>query len=153
MNQQTFTDVEYSARKRKTRREDFLDTMDEIIPWKEWVKVIRPVYAKGKRGRPPKGIETMLRMHLLKHWFSLSETGLEDAIYDSYAMRAFMHIDFLDEQVPSAATLRRFKRLLVKNGIEEQIFADIDRRLKEQNLSLRTRELTDVSLVRLSPHK
>ncbi|MBQ6353656.1 MAG: transposase [Lachnospiraceae bacterium] len=148
MKQQTFADVEYSHRKRKTKREQFLNTMDRLIPWEYWVDEIRPYYAKGRRGRPPRGIELMLRMHLLKTWFSLSESGLEDAIYDSYAMREFMHIDFLNQQVPSAATLRRFRRLLKKNKIDEMIFADIDERLKAAGLSLRIREMTDVSVAR-----
>ena len=147
MNQQTFADVEYSHRKRKTRRELFLNTMDSLIPWEHWVGVIRPYYASGRRGRPPRGIEIMLRMHLLKEWFSLSEAGLEDAIYDSYAMRGFMHIDFLTEQVPSAATLRRFRRLLKKNGIDDMIQEDIRQRLKDAGISLRTWEMTDMSLV------
>ena len=65
MKQQTFSDIEYNSRKRKTRREEFLEIMDEIIPWDEWVSVIMPYYPSGKRGRPPKGIEKMLRMYLL----------------------------------------------------------------------------------------
>jgi len=90
MNQQTFTDFEYSNRKRKTKREEFLQVMNDIIPWHEWVALIVPYYPRGKRGRPPMGIEKMLRMYLLQTWFNLSDEGVEDAIYDSYAMRAFM---------------------------------------------------------------
>ena len=85
MKQQTFTDAEYEGRKRKTRREEFLDSMDSIIPWAQWCAVIEPHYPKGKRGRPPMGIEKMLRMYLLQAWFSLSDEGVEDAMYDSYA--------------------------------------------------------------------
>ena len=59
--------------------------MEEIIPWEEWVEYVRPYYPDGKRGRPTKGIETMLRMYLLQVWFNLSDEGVEDAIYDSYA--------------------------------------------------------------------
>ena len=66
MKQETFTDIEYSFRKKITKREEFLEIMDEIIPWDEWVGVIRPYYPKGKRGRPPMGIEKMLRMYLLR---------------------------------------------------------------------------------------
>ena len=68
--QETFTDIEYSFRKKKTKREEFLEIMDEIIPWDEWVGVIEPYYPKGKRGRPPMGIEKMLRMYLLQIWRS-----------------------------------------------------------------------------------
>lgn len=73
MKQGTFTDIEYSGRKKKTRREEFLEIMDEMIPWDEWVGVIEPYYPKGKRGRPPMGIEKMLRMYLLQIWFNLSD--------------------------------------------------------------------------------
>ena len=69
MKQETFTDIEYSCRKKKTKREEFLEIMDEIIPWDEWVSVIKPCYPEGKRGRPPMGIEKMLRMYLLQIWF------------------------------------------------------------------------------------
>ena len=84
MKQQTISDVEYSARKRKTKREEFLEIMDEIIPWEEWVEYIKPYYPSGKRGRPPKGIEKMLRMYLLQCRFNLSDEGVGDAIYSLY---------------------------------------------------------------------
>lgn len=73
MKQGTFTDIEYSVRKKKTRREEFFESMDEMIPWDEWVGVIEPYYPKGKRGRPPMGIEKMLRMYLLQIGFNLSD--------------------------------------------------------------------------------
>lgn len=109
MKQETFTDIEYSFRKKKTRREEFLEIMDEIIPWDEWVGVIEPYYPKGKRGRPPMGIEKMLRMYLLQIWFNLSDPATEDAIYDSYAMRKFTGIDFMAEAVPDETTLCKFR--------------------------------------------
>ena len=73
MKQGTFTDIEYSGCKKKTRRKEFLEIMDEIIPWDEWVGVIEPYYSKGKRERPPMGIEKMLRIYLLQIWFNLSD--------------------------------------------------------------------------------
>ena len=81
--QQTFSDMEYSNRKRITKRETFLKMMDAIIPWSEWVELIRPYYPKGERGRQPRGIEPMLRMYLLQVWFNLSDEMVEDALYDS----------------------------------------------------------------------
>ncbi|MCC8067356.1 MAG: transposase, partial [Clostridiales bacterium] len=104
MKQQTFSDIEYSNRRKKTKRETFLDSMDKMLPWDQWVNLIRPYYPSGKRGRPPKKIETMLRMYLMQNWFHLSAAAIEDSIYDSYAMRNFMHLDFLTEQVPDAST-------------------------------------------------
>lgn len=93
MSQMTFSDYEYSLRKRKTKREEFLEIMEEIIPWDEWVEFVRPYYPDGRRGRPTKGIEKMLRMYLLQIWFNLSDEGVEDAIYDSYAFRKFMKME------------------------------------------------------------
>ena len=119
MSQITFSDFEYSNRKKKTKKEEFLDVMEEIIPWDEWVGIIKPYYPNGKRGRPTKGIEKMLRMYLLQSWFNLSDEGIEDAIYDSYAFRKFMGIDFNEEQVPDATTLLKFRHLLEKNHIGE----------------------------------
>ena len=100
MKQEAFTDIEYSFRKKKTKREEFLEIMDEIIPWEEWVDVVKPYYPEGKHGRPPMGIEKMLRMYLLQIWFNLSDPATEDAIYDSYAMRKFTGIDFMTDTVP-----------------------------------------------------
>ena len=115
--QYTFTDMEYAARKRATRKDEFLCQMDKMIPWTEWVEMIRPYYPKGERGRPVCGIETMTRMYLLQMWFNLSDEGVEDAIYDSYAMRSFMRIDFMEESVPDATTLLKFRHLLEEHDI------------------------------------
>lgn len=117
MKQETFTDIEYGFRKKKTKREEFLEIMDEIIPWDEWIGVIEPYYPKGRRGRPPMGIEKMLRMYLLQIWFNLSDPATEDAIYDSYAMRKFTGIDFMTESVPDETTLCKFRHLLEANGL------------------------------------
>lgn len=89
MKQETPTDIAYSFRKKKTKREESLEIMDEIIPWDEWVGVIEPYYPKGRCGRPPMGIEKMLRMYLLQIWFSLSDPATEDAFYDSYGLHLF----------------------------------------------------------------
>ena len=123
----TFSDIEYGNRKRITKREEFLDIMEEIIPWDEWVEFVRPYYPSGKRGRPVKGIETMLRMYLLQNWFNLSDEGIEDAVYDSYAFRKFMKIDFVNEQVPDATTLLKFRHMIEKNHIGEAFFNAIKR--------------------------
>ena len=147
MQQQTFTDVEYSRRKVKTRREEFLDTMDQMIPWADWTEMIRPYYPSGRRGRPTRGIETMLRMYLLQNWFNLSDVGIEEAIYDSYAMRSFMRIDFTSEQVPDATTLLKFRHLLEKHRIGEQIFADVNARLERAGLMMHGGSIVDATII------
>ena len=147
MQQQTFTDIEYSKRKKKTRREEFLDTMDQMIPWKDWVALIEPYYPSGKRGRPTRGIETMLRMYLMQNWFNLSDAAMEDAIYDSYAMRSFMHLDFYKEQVPDATTLLKFRHLLEEHHIGEQIFADVNARLEKSGLIMHGGTIVDATII------
>ena len=131
MKQQTFSDIEYSNRRKKTKRDEFLEIMNEIIPWDEWVALIKPYYFDGRRGRPPIGLEKMLRMYLLQIWFTLSDEGVEDAIYDSYAMRKFMGIDFMQEQVPDATTLLHFRRLIEESGLGKAFFDAINRCLTE----------------------
>lgn len=147
MKQQTFSDIEYSNRKRKTKREAFLEAMDEIIPWKYWVDMIQPYYPSGKRGRPPKDIEMMLRMYFMQNWFNLSDEGIEDEIYDSYAMRSFMHLDFLTEQVPDATTLLHFRHLIERNLLGEKIFNDVKERLDQAGLIMHGGTVVDATLI------
>ena len=147
MNQMTFSDMEYSGRKRLTQKEKFLREMNNVIPWTDWVNKILPYYPKGKRGRPPRGIEVMLRMYLLQIWFNLSDEGLEDAIYDSYAMRNFVGINFLEEQVPNATTLLKFRHLLEKHNLGEAIFNDIKDRLQQAGLMMRGGTIVDATII------
>lgn len=147
MKQQTFSDIEYSNRRRKTKREEFLDSMDEMIPWDYWVSIIKPYYPSDKRGRPPKSIETMLRMYLMQNWFNLSDEGIEDAIYDSYAMRSFMHLDFLTEQVPDATTLLHFRHLIEENKIGKRIFDDVKSRLEKAGLIMHGGSIVDATII------
>ena len=147
MKQESFSDMEYSCRKKKTKREEFLEVMDEIIPWDEWVEIIRPYYPTGKRGRPPIEIEIMLRMYLLQCWFSLSDEGVEDAIYDSYAMRKFMGINFFEQDVPDATTLLHFRHLLEAHGIGKLFFDAINRCLEQAGRMMRGGSIVDATLI------
>ena len=146
-NQTGFADFEYGNRKRQTKREAFLENMDRIIPWKEWTDLIIPCYPAGKRGRPPRGIETMLRMILLQDWFNLSDEGLEDTIYDSYAFRKFMGLNFLEEQVPDATTLCKFRALLNENGLAEQIFENVKRMLDDTGKIMHGGTIVDATII------
>lgn len=147
MKQVTFSDFEYSHRKRKTKRENFLEFMDSLIPWQEWSALIEPYYPAGKRGRPPLGIEKMLRMYLLQCWFNLSDEGIEDAIYDSYALRSFMGLDFLQEQVPDATTLLKFRHLLEKHEIGEKLFHFISEQLEKNGYMMRGGSIVDATII------
>ena len=151
MKQETFSDIEYSSRKRRTKRDEFLEIMDKIIPWDEWVSFIAPFYPSGKRGRPPKGIEKMLRMYLLQVWFHLSDEGTEDAIYDSYAMRKFMGINFLEEDAPDATTLLKFRSLLEENELNKVFFEAINRVMVESGHMLKGGTIVDATIINASP--
>ena len=147
MPQITFGDIEYLNHKRKTKRECFLEQMEKVIPWGDWVKLIEAHYPSGKRGRPPRGIEKMLRMYLMQLWFNLSDEGVEEAIYDSRAMQAFMRINFLEEQVPDATTLLKFRHLLEEHKIGAAIFDDIKARLDDAGLIFHGGTIVDASIM------
>lgn len=121
--------------------------MDEIIPWDEWVGVIEPYYPKGKRGRPPMGIEKMLRMYLLQIWFNLSDPATEDAVYDSYAMRKFTGIDFLKESVPDETTLCKFRHLLEANGLNKLFFEAINRVMVQSGHMMKGGTIVDATII------
>ncbi len=150
MGQMTFSDVEYSGRKKVTQKEKFLRGMDAIIPWGSWVAKIAPYYPVGKRGRPPRGIEIMLRMYLLQIWFNVSDEGLEDAIHDIYAFQRFLGINFLEEQVPDATTLLKFRHLLERHNICEALFKDIGERLEAAGLMMRGGTIVDATIIAAS---
>ena len=145
--QQSFTDLEYSMRKRKTKREEFLETMDAITPWEEIVAMIEPYYYKNHLGRRPRGIETMFRMYLLATWFNLADEAVEDAIYDSYAMRKFMRLDFTQESVPDATTLCKFRKLINENGLGEKYFAACNEFLEQHGRMMHGGTIVDATII------
>ena len=146
--QQSLTDMEYANRKRKTKRDEFLETMDELIPWDEWCAVVAPYYPDGKREWPTRGIESMLRMYLLANWFNLSGEGVEDAVYDSYAFRKFMQVDFIgEEQVPDATTLCKFRKVHKDNGITKLLFETISRFMEKHGRIIRGRTIVDATII------
>ena len=146
-DQISFTDVEYSKRRRVSRREQFLDTMDATIPWSRWVGLIEPFYYSGSLGRKPKALETMLRMYLLQAWFSLSDEGVEDAIYYSYAMRRFLGLDFTVEQVPNATTLLHFRHLLEKHQLGRKLLESQGEIFEEQGWIMRGGTIVDATII------
>jgi len=148
--QPSFTDVEYGNRRRISRREQFLEQMDATIPWDRWVAVIEPFYyqqAPGKKGRKAKPVETMLRMYLLQAWFSLSDEGVEDAIYDSYAMRRFMGLGFGTEQVPDATTLLHFRHLLEKHELGARLLAAQQEIFEAKGWMMRGGSIIDATII------
>ena len=147
MGQQTFADMEYANRKKRTKRDEFLEIMDHVIVWEEWTALVEPYYPKGERGRPPRGAEKMLRMYLLQNWFNLSDEGVEDAIYDSYSFRKFMGVNFMDEQVPDATTLCKFRKLLDENGITKRFFSQMKGFLEKHGKLMHGGTIVDATLI------
>nr|WP_279607139.1 transposase [Burkholderia gladioli] len=98
--QMSFAEAESAGKKRVTRRQRFLDEMEKLVPWSRLLMAIEPYYPKGERGRRPIGLEQMLRIYFLQQWYSLSDEGLEDALYDSIAMRAFVEVATRSDSYP-----------------------------------------------------
>jgi len=112
----SLSDYEYSNRKKKTKRDEFLEIIDEIIPWDGCVGVILPFYYKGQRCRPPKSIGVMLRMYLLQIWFELSDECMKSAIYDSCAFLKFMGHNLLEERGLNKQIFEIINRVMVGTG-------------------------------------
>ena len=149
--QTSFSQAEFADKKKITRREKFLARMEEIIPWPVLLAVIEPFYPKGERGRPPIGLERMLRVYFLQQWYGLADEALEDALYDSQALRAFARIDLAADGVPDATTLLKFRRLLETNNLCKGLFTAINADLTARGLLLREGTLVDATLLAAPP--
>jgi len=128
--QASFSDLEYDAKKRLTRRDRFLAEIEAVTPWTLLVAELEPFYPKGEgRGRPPIGLEKMLRMYIAQQCFGFSDEAIEDALYDSQAIRRFVGMDLGRESAPDATTLLKFRRLLEKHKLTASIFETINQHL------------------------
>ena len=150
-HQTSFSQAEFADKKKITRREKFLARMEEIIPWPALLAVIEPFYPKGERGRPPIGLERMLRVYFLQQWYGLADEAIEDAIYDSQAMRGFARIDLSADGVPDATTLLKFRRLLETHDLCKGLFNAINADLAHRGLMMREGTLVDATLLAAPP--
>src|SRR5271157_4140125 len=123
--QMSFAQAEYAGKKKITRREKFLGEMERVVPWMRLVARIEPHYPKGERGRPPVGLERMLRLYFLQQWYTLADEALEDALYDSQALRNFAGIDLSADAVPDATTLLKFRHLLEAHELTQAILQEV----------------------------
>ncbi|ATQ74174.1 IS5/IS1182 family transposase [Massilia violaceinigra] len=150
--QKSFSDLEYAAKKKLTRRDVFLAKIDSVTPWSQLHALIEPFYPKVVgAGRPPIGLARMLRMYVVQQCFGLSDEGIEDAVYDSQAIRGFVGIDLSREQAPDATTLLKFRRLLEKNELTRKIFETINGHLAAQGLMMREGTIVDATLIAAPP--
>jgi len=145
--QMSFAQSEYAGKKKVTRRERFLGEMEKVVPWARLCGVIAPHYPKGERGRPPVGIERMLRIYFLQQWYGLADEALEDALYDSQAMRTFAGIDLGVEAVPDATTLLKFRHLLEACDLTRAIFGEVGAMLGERKLLMKEGTIVDATII------
>src|SRR5271165_1992125 len=117
VRQGSFSQAEYAGKKKRTRRDKFLAEMELVVPWARLFERLRPLYPKGERGRPPIGLERMLRIYFLQQWYGLADEALEDTLYDSQALRGFADIDLSGDPVPDATTVLHFRHWLEQHGL------------------------------------
>src|SRR6267378_7466656 len=132
---------------KKTRRAIFLEEMEQVVPWRELGALVEPVYPKAGNGRPPVGVERMLRIYFLQHWFNLSDPAVEETLYDSPTMRAFVGIDLGREPVPDETTVCKFRHLLEQQGLGRVLFEEVARHLQAQGLTVSTGTIVDATII------
>ncbi|MDP2451591.1 MAG: IS5 family transposase [Polaromonas sp.] len=150
MKQQTLAvaaDQTFESYRKPTRRDEFLKTMEAIVPWTALCDVIEPHYPKAGNGRPPIGLERMLRIHFLQHWFNLADLSCEEALYDSASLRRFVGIDLGREPVPDATTMLKFRRLLNDHKLGEALFAKVGQELQARGFKVNTGTIVDATII------
>ena len=145
MSQMSFSDFEYAGKRKQTRRERFLAEMDQVVPWAGLLELIEPFYPKAGGGRKPYPLETMLRIHLLQNWFSLSDPAMEEALYETTILRQFAGLSL--ERIPDETTILKFRRLLEKHELAAGILGVINGYLGDRGLSLRQGTIVDATLI------
>lgn len=133
--------------RKPTKRDTFLATMEQIVPWQALCSVIEPHYPKAGNGRPPIGLERMLRMYFVQHWFNLADEACEEALLDSTALRRFVDIDLGRERVPDGTTLLKFRRLLEQHKLGEALFAKVGEVLQARGLKVGTGTIVDAPII------
>lgn len=132
---------------KRTRKREFLDEMQRVVPWAELIALIEPHYPKGKTGRPPMGIATMLRIHFLQQWFGLSDPAMEEALHDVPLYREFADLEGPMRRLPDESTILRFRHLLEEHGLAAPMFATVNRVLQAHGLTLKTGTVVDATLI------
>ena len=125
MSQISFADAEYAGKRKKTRREVFLEEMEVVVPWQVLLKIIEPHYPVAGRGRRPYALESMLRVHLMQNWFALSDPAMEEALYEIASLRSFARLS-LNEPIPDETTILNFRHLLEVNDLAEDMLKAIN---------------------------
>jgi IS5 family transposase len=146
--QQSLATAGFEIYRKRTRRDEFLSQMNQVVPWAKLCALVEPVYPKGEgAGHPTVGLERMLRIYFLQQWFNLSDPAVEEALYDSASMCQFVGIDFGREAAPDETTVCKFRHLLEKHRLGKAIFAEVNAHLKSQGMKLSTGTIVDASII------
>jgi IS5 family transposase len=132
---------------RKTRREQFLEEMEQVVPWPELEELVRPYYPKGENGRPPVGLSIMLRIYFLQQWFNLSDPGAEDALYESAVLRRFAGVDLGRAPAPDETTILNFRHLLEKHDLGGAMLGAVNQHLESRGLRIATGTIVDATII------
>ena len=151
MTQSTFASLAWDSKGKVTRRERFLAEMDAVIPWTRLLALVEPHYPKAGQGTQPMPLPRMLRIYFLQHWFNLSDPAMEDALYDSEAMRRFAGIELSVDAVPDESTILRFRHLLERHQLTEAMFAAVRALLEERQLLLKAGTIVDATIIEAPP--
>ena len=131
---------------KRTRKREFLDEMERVVPWQALVDLVTPYAPEGRRGRPPFAVETMLRIHFMQQWFTLSDPAMEEALHDTPLLREFAALSW-DTRLPDESTILRFRHLLEKHKLARQMFDLVNDRLRAQGLLLKAGTVVDATLI------
>ena len=145
-HQLTFADSEFNGKRRKTRKELFLARMEALLPWAIMLEVIEPVYPKAGNGRRPYPLDTMLRIHCMQQWYSLSDGAMEDALYEITSMRLFAKLS-LDQAIPDRTTIMNFRHLLEQHQLARQLFDAVNQWLSDAGIMMKQGTLVDATLI------
>jgi len=132
---------------KKTRRAEFLEEMEQVVPWRKLCVLIEPVYRQAGNGRPPVGVERMLRIYFLQQWFNLSDPAVEEALYDSVVMRGFVGIDLGCEPVPDETTVCKFRHLLEEHGLGGEMLETVNLHLQSKGVRITTGTIVDATII------
>jgi IS5 family transposase len=151
LKQQSFSSLEQSHKKKRTKREIFLGEMDVVVPWARLEALIAPHYTKPRKGRPQMPLVVMLRIYFLQQWYGLSDPGVEEALYDMHSMRDFTGLNLAHDAIPDETTILNFRHLLEAHNLTEAVFGAVSEYLEEQSLLMRGGTIMDATLIAASP--
>ena len=143
----SFASLAYENKKKRTRREKFLQEMDQVIPWEELLQIIKQYYPRAGNGRQPMPLGRMLRIYFMQQWYGLSDPAMEDALYDIESMRRFADIDLEVDVIPDETTILHFRHLLEKHQLTKKIFEKTQQYLTEKGLLLREGTIVDATII------